>query len=155
MLLAIERYLAVVHPLKYSIHFTLWKAIGCAVACWAWGFTYNLAYLAPTSWPDSRGRCVSMSLCSDIGRRLMRSIGVLTILVEYVIPISCMLACYGRMACVLKHRSNSGITSRMTSEMTSADGDKIISSDSEVTGCNNRDGVDVGYGDVRNDVGRL
>ena len=94
VLLTIERYLSVVHPIKHKMSFTHNKAVISIVLCWLLGITFNLTTTLPYA-KVTDGHCelfISRGKTFDI----VSGVGIITVL--YFIPITTLVFCYGRMA---------------------------------------------------------
>lgn len=100
--LTIERYLAVVHAIWHKMHFgkrKIWISIALA---WVTGVGYNAAYMIPTARLVNGGSCTVYSVYPSV--TVQRFNGVLTICVQFFIPLVVLIYCYTRMALVLRSR---------------------------------------------------
>ncbi|KAK2152195.1 hypothetical protein LSH36_337g01034 [Paralvinella palmiformis] len=97
-----ERYLAVVHPIWHRGKLTKGKVVGSLAAVWLFGPVYNLAYMVPTSGPTREGGCTVYSLWPNGPWR--NAVGVLTICIQFVLPLVLLTFFYVRMIVVLRRR---------------------------------------------------
>ena len=100
--LSAERYIAVVHPIWHKMHLTQNMVLVSIAVAWLLGPVYNLAYMIPTAAIQKSGMCTVYSVWPNVTTQ--RAVGVLTILVQYLLPIVLLSFCYGRMAYVLQQR---------------------------------------------------
>ncbi|XP_054765380.2 melatonin receptor type 1B-B-like [Lytechinus pictus] len=93
----LERYFAVVHPVKYKIFFSRkWSALMMA-ATWVIGFLSNIYFF--WLYDAKEGSCDFVGYPSVAAQRI---VGVYTFAVVYVIPIVATLFCHHKMIASLK-----------------------------------------------------
>lgn len=98
----LERYFAVVHPIKYKIFFSKkWSAMMMA-ATWVIGFLSNIYFF--WLYDATEGSCEFIGYPSVASQRI---IGVFTFAVVYVIPIAATLFCHHKMIASLKKQFES------------------------------------------------
>ncbi|XP_022097329.1 trissin receptor-like [Acanthaster planci] len=99
-MLTMERYFAIVHPLKYQAAFAKQPRLKVGVviaACWIFTIiakSYNI-----TLFEVEDGACVSSAESRS------KVLGVLTAMVHYVVPVTVMLFAYIRISVELKRRA--------------------------------------------------
>lgn len=99
-----EKFLAVVHPIMYRTKFARNKfAIGAILAApWFIGTAINAGIEIPTTEINSRGACAVFSLWPSDS--VENGIGVLTVIVEYFVPLFLLVFFYAKMTLVLHRR---------------------------------------------------
>lgn len=101
VLVSLERYIAVCHPVKHRNIFTLKRArigIGCA---WIWGFTYQ-SYWAIVH-RNSLGECQAYWPSG----MLQLLLGLVIFILEYLLPLSIMTFAYVSIILMLRKRTKS------------------------------------------------
>lgn len=79
----IERYIAILHPVWHKNNFSRKTAKQTLVFIWLVGFTYNCAYLLPTCYVEN-GLCLFLAgWSSPLAQQL---VGVLTAVVQFFLP---------------------------------------------------------------------
>jgi len=106
VVLTIERYLAVVHPIWHKMKFGQRQVLAGIVSAWVIGPVFNTAYMYPTAAVLPDGACSVYDQYPNSATR--RFVGILTIIVQYLLPLGCLAFCYGRMAWVLHKRAEGG-----------------------------------------------
>ncbi|KAK2140455.1 hypothetical protein LSH36_1348g00028 [Paralvinella palmiformis] len=99
---SVERYLAVVHPFWHRMRLTRGKVFASIAFIWVFGPAYNLAYMVPTSGISRDGGCTLYSFWPD--SLTQNAIGVLTITIQFIVPIILLIIFYARMIVVLRMR---------------------------------------------------
>ena len=99
--MTMERYLAVVYPIWHKVNMTHKKVIGSLVLAWFTGLFYQGAFKIPTTRIED-GKCLLFQIWPSFQTR--RSVGVLTSVVQYWVPLVLLCAFYTRMAVVLHRR---------------------------------------------------
>ena len=99
--MTVERYLAVVYPIWHKINMSHKKVIGSLVVAWFTGLFYQGAFKIPTTKIVS-GKCLIFQKWPDQFTR--QSVGVLTVIVQYFVPLILLCALYTRMALVIHRR---------------------------------------------------
>ena len=95
----LERYYALVHPLKHQSYFTRKKAMYVIVFVWIFGPAFNSAYMIPTSGMTEQGTCsVFTNWLNTIAQTFT---GVLTVILQYFLPLILVIYAYTRIAIVL------------------------------------------------------
>ena len=101
VVLTIERYLKIVHPVLHKVSFTRYKAKALLAFVWLFGISFELAYVVPTS-------AVIKDICWPLAKwpndviRTMVSYIILTI--EYWLPILVFIIAYWKMILALKRQ---------------------------------------------------
>lgn len=98
VLLSIERYLAVIHPVVYRSKFSYRLAAAVAVSPWIIGFGYEGHWAAVNQY--SRGQCTVFYASSII----QKFTGCLTFTVEFLFPIAVMAFVYINIGKSLRSR---------------------------------------------------
>ncbi len=102
VVLTVERYLAVVHAVWHKVHFNrtkVWISIAFATVV---GVGYNMAYVIPTAGLVEGGGCTIYSVYPSVS--VQRFNGILTIVLQFIVPLLIMIFCYARMALVIRMR---------------------------------------------------
>ena len=99
--MTIERYLAVVYPIWHKVNMSRAKVIPSLVIVWFIGPLYQMAFKLPST-RIVDGKCILYQKWPDQLTR--QAVGVFTVIIQYLIPISLLCAFYGRMAFVLHNR---------------------------------------------------
>ena len=96
LLITIDRYLAIVHAVWHMNNMTTKPLVVGIVCVWLVGPLYNIAYMVPTSKTRSGdGYCqVFYYFPSLTGQR---AVGILTFVLQFLIPIVVLIFCYLRM----------------------------------------------------------
>nr|XP_054750248.1 trace amine-associated receptor 5-like [Lytechinus pictus] len=97
----LERYYAVLHPIKYKINITSKRGVQIAILPWVTGYGFQIYSFFST-------RLVGM----DCQRRFQRSgrmvLGVIVFLSQYLFPLVIMLYVHTRIAATMKNRVGNG-----------------------------------------------
>ncbi|XP_022087349.1 delta-type opioid receptor-like isoform X2 [Acanthaster planci] len=109
VLVTLERYVSVLHPIFRRNHFTRRKAKLTMLLAWLVGLSYQSYWVVVSQ--NDQGRCYQ-EFPSDVIRNLF---GGLTFLVEYLIPLSIMSFAYVRIISRLKKLSKYGDRSARSS----------------------------------------
>ena len=104
--ITMERYFAIVYPLKLDRRLTRRKVYLLMAAIWMLGPTYNALFMVPTSRVQG-GVCTVYTVWPNA--LTQRATGLLTVLVQFVVPIILIVFAYIRIAVVLKN-STGGAT---------------------------------------------
>ena len=99
MSLTVERYLAIVHPFVHSYSFTRKRAYIVMACVWSVGPVYNAAYMIPSS-GIVHDTCSVFAVWPN--ETTQSAVGIVTVVIQYVIPLALIAFCYGRIASVLK-----------------------------------------------------
>nr|AKQ63061.1 orphan G-protein coupled receptor 56 [Platynereis dumerilii] len=102
--LTIERYLAVVHPIWHKTSFSKTKATVLIALVWLFGPVWNASYMIVTS-SNEDGVCAIYAIWPSITVR--RFFGVLTVLLQYLIPLTFIIFAYGSIALKLYRKLKS------------------------------------------------
>lgn len=104
MVLTFEKFLAVVYPINYRTRFCNNRlAIRTLLAApWFIGTSFNLAAACTTAAINSDGECLPFSHWPNT--QTQNGVGIVTVFLEYFIPIFFMVFCYSKMAVVLHRR---------------------------------------------------
>lgn len=100
-----ERYYALVFPLRHQHHFTRRKALYVIAGVWVLGPTYNAAYMIPTS-GIANGDCTVYSIWPNV--QVQTGVGILTVMLQYFIPLVLVTYAYARIAIVLARAGGTG-----------------------------------------------
>ena len=101
IMLTVERYVAVVHPIFHHNSFSKRTVIIMAAASWFPGLIVMLALLVPTSGVID-GRCSVLTLFASLWWQ--KFCGVALFIAQYLIPITVFMICYGRIFLYLRSR---------------------------------------------------
>ncbi|XP_071503264.1 allatostatin-A receptor-like [Diadema antillarum] len=93
----IERYFAVVHPIKFKIFFRMKWCVLMMAATWVIGFASNVYFFLVYDAVD--GACVFTGYASVAAQRI---VGVYTFSAVYVVPVAITLYCHRKMIISLK-----------------------------------------------------
>ena len=94
VMLTVERYLKIVHPIFYKTWFILQKAKLLLLSVWLFGIIFELAYGIPTSQVD-HSLCLSVSIWPNYVTQ--QTVGYLIIIVQYWLPLVIFIFSYTRM----------------------------------------------------------
>ena len=97
--ITLERYLAVVHPIKYKMVVSKTKALIAIVLVWLISFLIQLSYAVPPAGLFD-GKCNLLRFWPS--RAFQRGVGVFLIVIKFFIPLGVMMFCYTKMIMVLK-----------------------------------------------------
>ncbi|XP_071810485.1 octopamine receptor beta-2R-like [Asterias amurensis] len=96
--MTVEQYFAIVHPFKYQAVFTDWPRLKVGVVmavCWL--FPFSLEFIRSFSfYKEENGRCVVIPIAGST------TIGVVTVFLQYVLPVAVMLFAYIRIGVEMK-----------------------------------------------------
>ena len=98
----IERYMKVVHPIVHRNSFTKRKALIVIAAVWIWGLFFTLVTTIPTT-KIVYGACWIFSIWPNDAWQ--RFVGLLTLVVQFFIPVTVMAFAYIRMILVLRSKA--------------------------------------------------
>ena len=101
IMLTVERYLAVVHPIFHHNSVSKRTVLIMAAVSWFPGLIVMLAVVVPTSGVID-GRCAVMSLF--VSPWWQKFCGVGLFITQYLIPITVFITCYGRIFLYLRSR---------------------------------------------------
>ena len=101
IMLTVERYVAVMHPIFHHISVSKRTVIIMAAASWFPGLIIMFAVVMPTSGVID-GRCSVMSLFPS--RWWQKFCGVALFITQYLIPITVFITCYSRIFLFLRSR---------------------------------------------------
>ncbi|XP_038048203.1 prolactin-releasing peptide receptor-like [Patiria miniata] len=100
--LTLERYFAIVHPYKYQATFAKYPRlkVGLTIAfCWTFGVLIKIyTIMIVENTPD--GRCTPRPIPGS------QAIGILTVFIQYILPVGVMLFAYVRTSVELKRQAN-------------------------------------------------
>ena len=94
VLLTIERYFSVVHPILHKLSFTRAKALIGVGCIWALGIIYDIMTSTLTAKIED-GQCKKFLYPDPVTQQ---AVGVFSICLNYFIPIIILIYCYSRMA---------------------------------------------------------
>lgn len=100
IVLTFERYCKVVHPIFHHNNFNRRQAIIVTVVVWLIGPVYELSLEIPTAGVID-GVCVPFQYPNKATGQFC---GLMTVFLEYFIPLLLIIYCYGRMAYALRSR---------------------------------------------------
>ncbi|XP_076013569.1 G protein-coupled receptor 65 [Genypterus blacodes] len=116
--IAIDRYLAVVHPLKYTSLRKVGSAVVVSVAIWVLVICFNVATI---TWEDSYHEYSMTSLCFDIALSVSKNlvrVNSVRFLVGFVIPVLLVLySSWGICKAVRSNRATEGQERRRVSKL--------------------------------------
>lgn len=104
VMMSLEKYLAVVHPIWYSSQFTRrrWAIAGLLAGPWILGPVILIGYSVPTSAVTPMGACTTYSVWPN--PRTQLSVGVVLFGLQYFIPFSALVYLYASMAAHVHRR---------------------------------------------------
>ncbi|KAI0212914.1 hypothetical protein LSAT2_002115 [Lamellibrachia satsuma] len=102
MCLSIERYIAVVHPIRYKTSFTRNKVFTSLVFVWLVGVTYTSIGTTPAS-AAVGGQCYPVAFWPSHQFHIV--VTTVNTCVIMICPLTVHAFCYGRILCTLRHRS--------------------------------------------------
>ena len=102
LILTIERYIEIVHPLFHKVSFRKVHLFTLMVLVWIIGFAYNFLLTGLTSGTTSGSCDLMTNWPNDFARK---ATGVLTFVLEYFVPLLVMIFCYSRIAWILKTKA--------------------------------------------------
>ncbi|KAK2170862.1 hypothetical protein NP493_1127g00036 [Ridgeia piscesae] len=108
MAISVERYLAVVHPLRYKVSFTKTKLNVLVAVIWCFGVVFIASFVVPTT-GVVHGTCYVSYFWPS--RDAARAIAALQTFVNLLMPILVHSVCYARILTTLRMR-----ISRVTQE---------------------------------------
>ena len=100
VVLTIERYLKIVHPIVHKNSFTLWKAKILLVVIWLFGFAFEAA-VGVSSTTVQGSQCLIVAIWPNV--IIQQMTGYLTVAVLYFIPTLVFTFCYTKMIRSLRH----------------------------------------------------
>lgn len=119
--LTVERFLAIVYPFQYRVWYSRRRALLMMAATWIIGPAYNIAYMTPSSTILPNGHC---TIFSEWPNAVTQSaVGLLTIVVQFILPLILLIYGYVRMAVVLHGRI---VAARSTGLQTSNGNDDVV-----------------------------
>ncbi len=102
IMLTIERYLQLVHPLWHKVYFSTRNAALSMAFAWVIGPLYNSSYMIPTS-AVINGHCSLFSQWTSATCKL--AVGILTVLLQFIIPLCFFIYAYTAIAVTLHRKS--------------------------------------------------
>ncbi|KAI0237403.1 Somatostatin receptor type 5 [Lamellibrachia satsuma] len=99
VLLTLERYMAIVHPIRHHTWLTWGKTYAAMAVVWCIGPVYNMMHRVPTS-GLSDGMCFKFHFWPS--RLMARVFGVIAILVQFFIPLAILIYAYVLMTVRLR-----------------------------------------------------
>ena len=102
LLLTFERYLAIVHPIWHKTKLTRRMMIASVTIAWSFGLSYNVALSMSVSGLTAQGQCTTYSIWPNVVTQ--RVVGVLTISIQFFMPLSLLVFFYAKMIVVLRRR---------------------------------------------------
>ncbi|KAK2145336.1 hypothetical protein LSH36_687g02025 [Paralvinella palmiformis] len=97
--ITMERYVGIVHPIRHGRMCTRGRAAYVLSFAWLTGLAYNLSYMVPTS-PYKEGHCTAYSEWPSLF--VQRAVGLLTIGVQFVLPMILIAFAYARIVVTLR-----------------------------------------------------
>jgi len=101
MLISVERYLAVVHPIYHRVSLTTKKVRVSVVLVWLCGLVITYPYTVPTSGMQD-GQCMRVYFWPSPGALL--ALALLSFVINVVIPLAVHGFCYARILVALRVR---------------------------------------------------
>ncbi len=108
IILTVERYIEIVHPIFHKISMGPMQIYIAMVCSWLIGFGYNLFLTGLTSGVNECGECQLMTNWPS--ELASGAAGVLTFVLQFVLPLVLMVICYSKIAWKLKSRPRPGGT---------------------------------------------
>ena len=102
LVLTIERYIEIVHPLFHKVSFGRAHLFTLMVLVWIIGFAYNFLLTGLTSGTTSGSCDLMTNWPNDFARK---ATGVLTFVLQYFVPLLVMIFCYSSIAWILKTKA--------------------------------------------------
>lgn len=106
--MTLEKFLAVVHPIMYKVNFSRNRIAIAAVLATPWiiGFAINVGVESSTTEINSQQECAVFSIWPS--ESVQNGIGVLTVILEYFVPLFLLMFFYIKMALVLHRKVEPG-----------------------------------------------
>ena len=118
LILTIERYIEIVHPLFHKVSFGREHLFTAMVLVWIIGFAYNFLLTGLTS-GTTHGSCDLMTdWPSECARK---ATGVLTFVLQYFVPLLVMIFCYSRITWILKTKATKVVPISNTNNLNASD----------------------------------
>ena len=104
LMLTLERFFAVVHPIWHKTTFTRNRLLsaGTMMVPWVVGVSFNVAYMVPTAMITVDGDCTVYNVWPS--KLTQAAVGVFTTFVQYLLPLLLLAYGYSRMVWVLHKR---------------------------------------------------
>ena len=103
--LALDRHLAILHPLWHKAFITKKKIILLLLFPWIFGIVFNAAYALPTSVVVNETCHIFQKWPSET---VQLAFGVLLVNIQYIIPILLQIYLYGRIVWLIRKRAQTG-----------------------------------------------
>ena len=104
--LTFERFMAIVYPIWHKNNFSKVKAYMIIAFVWFFGPAYNTAYMVPTAGIQPDGSCTVYSIYPSSFAQ--SAVGVLTVFLQYLLPLSLLAFFYIQMWRVLRVKVKPG-----------------------------------------------
>lgn len=104
VIMTLEKFLAIVYPILYMNSISGKKVVVRLMLVGPWFIFpfFNICLNAPTTGINSDGLCIPFAFWPSEAVR--NGVGVFFLVVEYFVPLFCLIFCYTRMAMVLHRR---------------------------------------------------
>ena len=99
--LTLDKYLQITHPIYHRVAVTRRKTVLLLIMVWLSGPMFNFPITVPTS-EVKNGVCLNMQRWPNEATR--RFIGILTVVVEYIIPLFIIILSYYKISAVMRRR---------------------------------------------------
>ncbi|KAK2153531.1 hypothetical protein LSH36_294g03029 [Paralvinella palmiformis] len=93
--ITMERYTGIVYPMRHSRTCSRGRAKYAMAFAWFIGLAFNMSYMIPTS-PYSDGRCMPYTEWPSL--TVQRAVGLLTISLQFFLPVLMIISAYIRIA---------------------------------------------------------
>ena len=97
--MTIERYIKIIFPIFYRDFYRNWMTCFMMVLSWATGFLMNFPTILITT-DFSNGKCLPLANYPSVEYGV--GIGVYSLLLSYIIPITTFLICYGHIIITIR-----------------------------------------------------
>ena len=101
VLLTLERYMAIVHPIRYYTWLTWGKFYAAVTLVWCVGPAYNMMHRIPTS-GLADGVCYKFHFWPS--RLTARVFGIVALMVQFFLPLAILIYAYVRMTVRLRNK---------------------------------------------------
>ena len=107
IMLTIERYLSIIHPIWHKMKFTKKMVIASILFVWLFGASFNAALLFPTSGLTANGKCRVLMFWPE--GHWQNAVGVVAIFILYFIPLFIFTILYTRIFIKLRQSVRSAV----------------------------------------------
>ncbi len=107
ILITIERYMEVVHPIRHKTWFTHKRAYQLIAVTWILGQVYNMVTTIPTSKLQD-GVCINVNIWPSPAAKVVAGVSVFVL--TYLLAVLIMIYCYTKMIISIHYRVTSNAT---------------------------------------------